>query len=185
MAQGIPTSLRGAVWPLLIGNRLGVTETLYEQSKKEAFRIKQLSLDREAAVEAAREKTVRFAAEMAMEQTDVVVSASEVEEAHGATGTTTTTTTVSSNSEDECDVENTTERTNGELTAAAAVSIADVDLAVDGGAEGGVPPSAAAGDFVDEQCYDESLDVDGNRMDTVQADGMLHCSVFQLLLCRC
>ena len=49
MVDGIPTSIRGTVWPLLLGNKANVTVTLYEQSKSEAFRVKQLSAEREAA----------------------------------------------------------------------------------------------------------------------------------------
>lgn len=79
VADGIPTSLRGSVWPLLIGNRQNVNEGLYEQSKTEAFRVKQLSVDREAALEVQRTGAiVRFADDVshkhADEVTDVIAS---------------------------------------------------------------------------------------------------------------
>ena len=61
VSEGIPTSLRGTVWPLLIGNRQKVTEILYDESKREAFRVKRLTADREEALERQRTATVRFA----------------------------------------------------------------------------------------------------------------------------
>lgn len=162
VAQGIPTSLRGTVWPLLIGNRLGVTEALYEQSKKEAFRIKQLSLDREAALEAAREKTVRFAADMGTGGTTAAVSEPEEMTADLFCAT-----------DGRCDGADAGE----EQLTAAAVSITEVSVTVERDPLRDDPPSEDAVDSGDDQCYDESLDVDGNRMDAVQADG-------KLLLCH-
>jgi hypothetical protein len=49
VAEGIPTSLRGTVWPLLIGNKAQVTPALYEESRREGQRVRRLAAEREAA----------------------------------------------------------------------------------------------------------------------------------------